>query len=228
MKRMTIKEFHENDRPMEKLRQFGPEVLDDTELLAILIGSGTKKKNAIELASEIMNSRMTKRELLNASCDELMKIPGLGLSKSSRIIAGLRLGRRLSLEESFSKISFSNTKSVAEYFYEYFLYDDKEKFCTVLLDTKNKPIATIEISVGTLNASLVHPREVFKPAIKNSANKIILVHNHPSGDPRPSMEDIKVTKRLIEVGNIIGIEVLDHLIIGNNKYISLFEKNLIN
>lgn len=227
MKKMTIKEFQINERPMEKLYNFGPEFLDNVELLAILIGSGTKDKNAIELASEIINSRMTEKELLNARCEDLMEIKGIGLAKSARIIAGLRLGRRLSLNQSFSNIRLTNPKSVGEFFFEYFLYDDKEKFSTVLLDTKNSPITIADISVGTLNSSLVHPREVFKPAIRKSANSIILAHNHPSGDPSPSMEDIQVTKRLIAAGEIVGIKVLDHFVIGNNKYVSLKEKNLI-
>ena len=226
-KRLTIKDFEITDRPMEKMLRHGPDQLDNIELIAILLGSGTREKNAIELASEIVNVRMSDKELLEASVEELMEIKGIGLTKASRIVAAIRLGRRLSLSDSFNEIQIKDPKSIVRYYDQYFLYDDREKFCTLLLDTKNIPIANILISIGTLNSSLVHPREVFKAAIKRSANSIILVHNHPSGDPKPSIEDIKVTKRLIEGGNLLGIKVLDHLIIGNNSYISFKEKNLI-
>lgn len=226
MKNISIKEFAIDERPMEKMLKYGPESLSNVELLAILIGSGDSKRNALNLASEILTYHIIGKELLGSSLDELMGIKGIGLSKASRIVAGLNLGKRLSANKNFKDIVFDRPKSIADFYYEYYLFDDREKFCVLLLDTKNQPISNILVSMGTLNSSLVHPREVFKPAIKKSANSIVLVHNHPSGNPTPSAEDIQVTKRLKESGDILGIKVLDHIIIGDRKYISLAEKGI--
>lgn len=226
-KKFNIKDLDENDRPMEKLMILGTQGVDNYELLAILIGSGTKNQNALELSKHILDNIFRRDQLLFASANELMEISGIGMSKATRIIAGLELGRRLGMIEAYNQISFNNPKSIAEYFYYYYKHTTIEKFNILMLDTKNKLIARNTISIGTINSTIVHPREVFKNAIKKSANSIILVHNHPSGDPRPSEEDIKITKRLKEVGEIMGIMVLDHIIIGDNRYVSLKEINIL-
>ena len=220
-KNLKISELNEEDRPMEKLISYGVSSLNNVELLAIIIGSGTRGKSSIDLAYDIIYDKIGEKDLLYSSAQELMSIKGIGKSKATRIISGLELGRRLGKIDSFSKISFSSPKTVADYFYRYYRNKSKEEFCVVLLDTKNKPISIESVSVGTLNSSLVHPREVFRQAIKKNANAIILVHNHPSGDPSTSKEDLVVTKRLIETGKIVGIKVLDHVIIGINRYESL-------
>lgn len=227
MNNYTIKEITVNERPMEKLKAFGVDTLSNSELLAILLGSGTKEKNAINLADEILKVHFKDKNLLYASFDKLVEINGVGQSKACRILAGLEFGKRLNKIDKFTSISITNPSSVADYLYEYYRDSYREEFVILLLDTKNKVTYTKTVSLGSLNQTLVHPREVFRFAIMHNANSIILSHNHPSGDPTPSKEDIMITRRLIEVGNLIGIKVLDHIIIGDNKYISLREKELI-
>ncbi|NLW53039.1 MAG: DNA repair protein RadC [Tissierellia bacterium] len=223
----TIKDLSEEKRPMEKLINYGVANLSDKELLAILIGSGTRDHNAIELAQKILEEDFLDNQLLFASVEELMQIKGIGISKSTRIVAGLELGKRLGMIDRYNQISYNNPETVAEYFYSHYQQSSTEEFVVLILDSKNKLIALETISVGTINSTIVHPREVFKGAIKRSANAIILVHNHPSGDPTPSDEDIRITKRLAEVGEIVGIKVLDHIVVGKNRHISLRERNII-
>ena len=227
MNNYTIKEISKNDRPMEKLYNYGKEVLSDSELLAIILGSGHKNKNAIFLADEILKVYFKDKNLLFASIDQLMEINGIGLSKASRIIASLELGKRLSKYETMNNMSLTSPDSVANYLFDHFRDSYREEFLILILDTKNKIKASKTVSIGSINQTLVHPREVFRFAITNNANSIILSHNHPSGDPSPSHEDILITKRLQEAGKLIGIKVLDHIIIGNDKYISLREKKII-
>ncbi|MFM1564871.1 RadC family protein [Helcococcus ovis] len=227
MNNYTIKELSLNDRPMEKLMNCGVESLSDIELLAILIGSGTKTKNAIALADEILKIKIKDNSLLYTTIEQLMQIEGIGLTKSCRIISGLELGKRLSKIDRFEKISLDSPQSVANYLYIHYSQSIREEFCILLLDTKNKVISIETISIGTINQSLVHPREVFRIAIMKNSNSIILTHNHPSGDPTPSREDILITERLIKAGEYLGIKILDHLVIGKNKFISLREKKLV-
>lgn len=223
----TIKDLSKEKRPMEKLINYGVANLSDKELLAILIGSGTRDHNAIELAQKILEEDFLDNQLLFASVEELMQIKGIGISKSTRIVAGLELGKRLGMIDRYNQISYNNPETVAEYFYSHYQQSSTEEFVVLILDSKNKLIALETISVGTINSTIVHPREVFKGAIKRSANAIILVHNHPSGDPTPSDEDIRITKRLAEAGEIVGIKVLDHIVVGKNRHISLRERNII-
>ena len=227
MNNYTIKEISKNDRPMEKLYNYGKEVLSDSELLAIILGSGHKNKNAIFLADELLKVYFKDKNLLFASIDQLMEINGIGLSKASRIIAALELGKRLSKQETMNNISLTSPDSVANYLFDHFRDSYREEFLILILDTKNKIKASKTVSIGSINQTLVHPREVFRFAITNNANSIILSHNHPSGDPSPSHEDILITKRLQEAGKLIGIKVLDHIIIGHDRYISLREKKII-
>lgn len=224
---ITIKEYPERERPMEKMMAAGAKSLSDEELLAILIGTGTKTKNAIELAHTILTSRMQRSWLLTARLEELMEISGIGLAKASRILAAVHLAKRLTEQTNFHNIALQDPKTVADYFSAVYLTEKQEIFCCILVDTKNRPISNQIISVGTVNSTLVHPREVFRPAIQASANSVILSHNHPSGDPSPSQEDIQITKRLVQVGAIIGIQVLDHVIVGDRKFVSLKQENII-
>lgn len=227
MNNYTIKDLSLNDRPMEKMMNLGVESLSDIELLAILIGSGTKKKNAIALADDILRVKHKENNLLYTSIEKLMEIEGIGLTKSCRIISGLELGKRLSKIDRFNQISFDSPESVANYLYIHYNNSTKEEFCILFLDTKNRVISVDTISIGTINQSLVHPREVFRSAILKNCNSIILAHNHPSGDPTPSREDVLITERLIKAGEYLGIKILDHLVIGKNKFISLREKKLV-
>lgn len=227
MKNLTIKEYPSQERPMEKMVKLGVDSLSDIELLAILIGSGTREWNALDLANQILRTNKERPWLLKAGLEELQAYPGIGLTKSCRIIAGLELGRRLSQARDFNAISLSEPKTVANYFRSVYQGEDKEMFCTLFLDTKNRPVKMETVSLGILNQTLVHPREVFRTAIRQGAHSILLAHNHPSGDPEPSSEDLSITRRLIMAGKIIGIPVLDHVIVAESHYTSFRERGLL-
>ncbi|WMM23559.1 DNA repair protein RadC [Tissierella sp. MB52-C2] len=227
-KKYTIKELPMTERPREKLYSHGPSALSNEELLAIIIRTGNKKDSAIDLARKIL-SRDNRGlvYLRDTTLQELMETKGVGECKAAQILAAIELGKRLNYKEALNKVRINEPSTIANLYMDEMRYLQKEHFRIVLLDTKNQIIVTEEISVGTLNASIVHPRDVFKAAIKRNSNAMILIHNHPSGDPTPSNEDMNITNRLIDAGNLIGIKVLDHIIIGDNRYISFKEKNLI-
>ena len=222
-----IKDIIKEERPREILLNKGETYLSDSELLAILINNGTREKSAITLASEIIEKSDGIRNLSTITVEQLSSIKGIGLAKACRIISALELGRRVSVAYQKEKFKITSPQDVGKVYMETMRYEKKEIFKIVLLNTKNVIIGTKDISQGSLNASIVHPREVFLEAIKKSANKMILMHNHPSGDPTPSSEDINITKRLIHAGEIIGIEVLDHVIIGDGVIYSFKENSQI-
>ncbi len=224
--KICMKEYPIRERPMEKLVERGREALSDEELLAILIGTGSRNKNALELADGILRQKRERSWLIKAGVEELKSYEGIGTSKSCRIIAGIELGLRLSRAKNFYSISLNSPKTVANYLKSLYAGEEREIFCTIFLDSKNKPIGREIISIGTLNQTMVHPREVYRAAISNGACSIMISHNHPSGDPEPSQEDILVTKRLAKVGDLVGIPVLDHLIIGKEDYISLKQRGV--
>nr|WP_330397033.1 DNA repair protein RadC [Anaerovirgula multivorans] len=224
----TIKEMPECERPREKLLTHGVNALSNAELLAIILSTGTKEMSAIDLANHIIHSsKEGLRVLTNCTIEELSLTKGVGLAKSSQIIAAIELGKRIALTSKANNYKIKSPDDVSHLLMEEMRYLKKEFFNIILLNTKNEVIAVENISIGSVNASIVHPREVFVRAIKRTSSSIILVHNHPSGDPDPSKEDINITKRLVEAGKVIGIEVLDHIIIGDNVYSSLKEKNII-
>ena len=223
---LTIKEMTLEERPREKMILNGVSSLSDAELLAILIRSGTKEFNAIQLAQMIINKAENIKYLHDISIEELKSINGIGITKAVQIKAALELGNRIASYIP-QKYKVKNPWDIYKYYMESLRYQYKEIFKIVLLNTKNEIITDVDISIGTLNSSLVHPREVFREAIRRSSNKIILLHNHPSGDIQPSKEDKNVTKRLKECGEIIGIEVMDHIIIGDGVYFSFKENMLI-
>ena len=222
-----IKDIIKEERPRETLLKKGETYLSDSELLAILINNGTKDKSAITLAREIIETSDGIRNLSNITVEELSKIKGIGLAKACRIISALELGRRVSVASEMQKFKISSPQDIGNVYMEELRYKKKEIFRVVLLNTKNVIIGSKDISEGSLNASIVHPREVFLEAIKKSANKMILMPNHPSGDPTPSSEDINITKRLISAGQIVGIEILDHVIIGDGSFYSFKENGQI-
>ncbi|NLX61554.1 MAG: DNA repair protein RadC [Tissierellia bacterium] len=227
-KSYTIKDLPMEERPREKLVKYGVGALSNAELIAIIIRTGYKEDTAIDLANRLIsmdNSGI--RFLSQATVEELTKIKGIGHCKAAQIIAAIELGKRISSYGVGSKLKVDSPQVVVQLLMDEMRYFNKEHFRIVLLNTKNQVISIEEISVGNLNSSIVHPREVFNIAIRRSANSIILVHNHPSGDSTPSKEDINITYRLVEVGNIIGIKVLDHIIIGDNNYTSFRDKNII-
>ena len=213
--------------PREKMLKDGVKSLSNVELIAVLLRTGSKNKSVMELADELLKvDNEGIRFLKSASIEELCEIDGIGVSKASLIKAALELGVRIA-ESEVVRYQVKNPWDIYKYYMESMRYLKEEIFKTVLLNTKNEIITDIDVSHGTLNSSLVHPREVFKNAIKKSANKIILIHNHPSGNVEPSKEDINITNRLIECGKIIGIEIIDHIIIGDGIYFSFKESRKI-
>lgn len=220
----TIKEMPVNERPRERMQHDGVHVLSNAELIGIILSSGTEKISAVELGRMVLCHQPEGLTFLrNCTVEELCNIRGIGPAKACQILAAVELGKRISLTEVNQRYKIKCPEDVSRLLMENMRFLQKEKFCTLLLNTKHEVMNVEEISVGSLNASIVHPREVFIPAIKKSSSAIILVHNHPSGDPTPSKEDIQITKRLIESGALIGISVLDHVIIGDNQFTSLRE-----
>lgn len=222
----TIKEMPQDMRPREKLVAGGEAALNDSELLAIVLGMGTRNMSAIDLATVLLVNYGSLRHLKEASLEELVGHKGIGLAKAVSIKAAIELGRRIALDIQ-DKIAIKSPEDVKNMLMEEMRYFDREHFRVLYLDRKAGLLTMEDVSVGGLHSSIVHPREVFKTAVKRSAASIILVHNHPSGDPSPSREDIDVTRRLIEAGGIMGIEVLDHIIIGDNTICSLKAQGLI-
>jgi DNA repair protein RadC len=223
---MKIKEMPWFDRPWTRLRKEGVDKLSHAELLTVILGSGTKKSSSFEIANQVL-SKYHFNHLEELSLSELTREFGDEIL-AMRIYAMFEMFRRTNrLKKGGHKQKIKTAKDVFDIFSDRLTINKKEEFYTLLLDTKNNVIGDHRISVGTLNASLIHPREVFNPAIKASANAIILVHNHPSGDSTPSNEDKEVTKMLYNAGHLLKIKVFDHVIIGKDGYTSLKEKKLM-
>lgn len=227
MEDMKIKDIEENQRPREKMLIEGIENLSNEELLAILINTGSKELSSIGLAGIILRKSGGIKGLVEMDLNSLQEINGIGPAKATTIFAAMELSKRISKIIGRQKFDIKSPQSISQLFMEELRYKKKEVVKVLLLDTKNNIITDAVVSEGSLNASIVHPREVYIEAVKRSANKIIVVHNHPSGDPSPSNEDIKITKRLYDSGEILGIELLDHVIIGDGNYCSLRELNYI-
>src|SRR5690554_73685 len=221
-----IKSLPVEERPRERLEKYGAQSLSNAELLAILLRTGAAGHSALDLAGIILVRFRNLSEIAAAGIGELSQIKGMGLSKTVQLLAAFELGRRLHISELSQTSRVSSPGDVAELVMPRLRFLKQEHFLVIHLNTKNKILSEETISKGTLDSSLVHPREVFKTAVKNSSAALILVHNHPSGDPQPSNDDLNLTRRLKEAGEIMGIPILDHLIIGDNKFISLREEGL--
>lgn len=222
-----IKELNFEERPYEKCERFGAEHLTDAELLAILLRTGTKGENSLELAKKILYQSCEKRGLIsihNWSLEQLMKIKGIGRVKAIQILCLSELAKRLAKETAEKQLDFHTPRTIAQYYMEDLRHKKQEHMKLLMLNTKSRLISEKEISVGTVNAAIISPREIFIEALQKNAVYIILLHNHPSGDPTPSMEDVQLTIQMKEAGELIGIELLDHIIIGDNCYTSLKEK----
>lgn len=224
---LTLREIPKEERPRERMLQFGAHALSNSELIAILLRTGTVAESAVSLAQRVLVEAGGLRKLVGLGTEQLMSIKGIGVAKALQVQAGIELGRRLAQSELDPAEIVRSPQDVARYVMEDLRYLQKEHFVCLFLNTKNHVIAQETLSIGSLNASIVHPREVFRAAIKRGSYAVICIHNHPSGDPTPSPEDLEMTHRLVEAGNIIGIDVLDHLIIGEQKYISLKEQGLM-
>lgn len=213
---MKIHDIVAESRPRERLESFGAESLSDAELLSIVFGIGTRGSNVIDMSNSLI-TKFGLQKLFECSISELKEVPGIGKAKAMQIISIGEIAKRKDAKIT-KKDKITKARDVFDLFYPKLKDEKQESFFIILLDTKNNIISVEKISLGILDASIVHPREIFKPAIKNSASRIILVHNHPSGDPQPSEEDLSITRKLIDVGELIGIEVLDHVIIGDNYW----------
>lgn len=225
-KPLLIKEMVEQERPRERMLRFGPKELSNAELLALILSTGTRGESAVHLAERLLARFGGVRELLALSTDELQSEPGIGVAKACQLAAISEFAVRIAESRLYDAV-IRRPKDLEVFLMPYFQHLPQEEFMVVLLDTKNKVISKQTIFRGSLNASIVHPREVFKYAVRHSAAAMLVAHNHPSGDPTPSREDIDVTRRLMEAGKIIGIEVLDHIVFGDAKTISMKEKCLV-
>ena len=220
----TIKEIPLNDRPREKMAANGAAVLTDAELIAILLRTGTAEKSAIDIASEMTaDGGLYKRLAGITRLNELTNIKGLGQAKAATVLAALEIGRRIASAKPIEKIHLSCPQDVADFLMPRLRYSAKEQFVVILLNNKNKVIGTEVVSEGSLSSSIVHPREVYAPAILHHAAAIMVAHNHPSGDPKPSIEDEEVTRQLLRSGKVLGIPMIDHVIIGDGNYYSFLE-----
>jgi DNA repair protein RadC len=217
----TIKSLPEDERPRERLIQGGDEPLTDSELLAIIIRDGTPEASALELARRLVSRYQSFRQMDTASITDLCAVKGIGPAKAAQIKAALAIGRRLNRSPLAPRKKLAGAQAVFEHFCEMLRDKSKETFWSVLLDQKNQIIKTDRVSVGSLSESLVHPREVFRAAIREASANVVFVHNHPSGDPQPSQEDIEITKKLVQAGQIVGIPVLDHVVIAGDRYVSM-------
>lgn len=224
---MLIKDYRKEERPRERFLHDGAESLSNQELLAILLRTGTKSESVIDVANRIIHVFEGLRLLKEASVEELTSIKGIGEAKAIQLLASVELGRRIHCQNQLERYVIRSPEDGANYCMEEMRFLSQEHFVCLYLNTKNEVLHKRTIFIGSLNASIVHPREVYKEAFRRSAASIICLHNHPSGDPTPSREDIEVTKRLVECGKIIGIDLLDHIIIGEQKYVSLKEKGYI-
>ena len=224
----SIKEIPLNDRPREKMAANGAAVLTDAELIAILLRTGTAEKSAIDIASELTaDGGLYKRLAGITRLNELTNIKGLGQAKAATVLAALEIGRRIASAKPIEKIHLSCPQDVADFLMPRLRYAAKEQFVVILLNSKNKVIGTEVVSEGSLSSSVVHPREVYAPAILHHAAAIMVAHNHPSGDPKPSFEDEEVTRMLSRSGKVLGIPMIDHVIIGDGNYYSFLENEAL-
>ncbi|MFW2489970.1 RadC family protein [Clostridium chromiireducens] len=225
---LKIKDIPQHERPKEKLLTYGAESLSNSELLAIILRTGTQGENVLQLSSRLLSELEGLDGILNSSINDITSIKGIKGGKASQILALSELFKRFrTLKAIKNDIKITSPKELADLLMGEMNYLTQEVLKVVLLNTKNVIIGTKDVFKGSLNTSVVHPREIFKQAINKNSASIIICHNHPSGDPTPSKEDINITLRIKECGNIIGIQLIDHIIIGNNKFVSLKERGLI-
>jgi len=224
---LRIADMLPDDRPRERLERSGPESLTTPELLAILFRTGARGRGAVQVAEELFKDLGSLGGIATASMDDLSRVNGIGRVKAIEVLAAVELGKRLSATNEEAKPLIRGPEDVAQLMMADLRYQPIEHLRVLIMDTRNRVRATRTVSTGTLTESLVHPREVYREAIRFSAAAICLVHNHPSGDPTPSPDDIKTTKRLLEAGKIMGIDLLDHVIIGDGRWSSLKDLRLM-
>jgi DNA repair protein RadC len=225
----TVHDLPVTERPRERLIKFGVESLSIPELLALIMGRGTRGRSVLVIANELLQKYKSLKNLEGASINELRAVQGIGEAKATQIKAALELAKRMEEDDSLqiTKTTVKSPDDILHIIKKELKGKKKEYFMVALLDTRNHLIAIRTVSIGSLDTSIVHPREVFLEAISNSAASVIFIHNHPSGNPDPSEEDIKLTRQLIEAGKILDIDVLDHIVVVDNGYFSMKARNLI-
>ncbi len=227
-KHFTMKELPDSERPYEKCLKYGAEYLSDAELLAVFIRTGMQGTTAMELAQQFLNGGC--RNLLNLyeyTLNGMMQIPGIGPVKAVQLKCIAEISKRIAKTVRFLDVKFDNPSSVADYFMEDMRHEPKERACVCMLDMKCHYLGSQVLSIGSTSASIVSPRDIFKEALRANASAIILLHNHPSGDPQPSREDERITARIAECGRLLQIGLADHIIIGDNNYYSFRERGLL-
>ncbi|KZE40005.1 hypothetical protein AV656_01630 [Bhargavaea cecembensis] len=222
-----ISELHIADRPRERLIHQGAESLSNQELIAILLRSGTRQESVLQLSNRVLAFFDRIQDMQHATLEEMTSVKGIGEAKAVQLLAAVELGKRLTRKQSTERYVIRSPEDAAAYLMPDMSNLNQEHFVVLFLNVKNEVLHSRTIFIGSLNSSIVHPREVFREAVKRSAASIICAHNHPSGNPAPSPEDIEVTKRLAEAGKIVGIDLLDHIIIGDHKFLSLKEGDFI-
>ena len=223
----TIHDLPAEERPRERLRKLGPDALSSVELLALIIGRGIPGRSALTIAHELLKQCKSVKGVSEATIEELSAVKGIGAAKAAQLKAAFQLGRRQDLYDEPVTFEITNPSAVVKAIRASIQDKAKEHFKLLLLNTRNRIIGIAAISTGTANASLVHPREVFKAAISHGAASVVLAHNHPSGNQEPSDDDVSLTRRLVEAGRLLGIEVLDHIIVTHKDSISFKEKGLL-
>lgn len=225
-KRRGVKYWPEDERPRERLLKLGAGALSDAQLLGIIIRSGEGGRSAVDLGRELLERFGSLTGIEQAGINELCEIAGIGPAKAAEIKAAIELGRRFQ-RPSLAGASFCTSRDVAEYYKPRLKHAKQEEFRCALLDSKNRIIREEVVSLGSLTASIVHPRDSFKAAVRESAAAVIFIHNHPSGDIRPSQEDILLTRRLVQAGEVLGIQVLDHIIVGDSGHFSFRDNGML-
>lgn len=218
---LTLKELPADSRPRERLLRYGPGALSDTEVVALILRTGTKEETALDLGARVITALGGLPGLARARVGEIMDLRGIGESKAISLKAAIELGARAVSFSAESRAEIRSAQDAARLLIPRLSHLDREQFVTVLLDTKSRVLDVVTVFVGTLDRVLFHPREVFKEALVRSCAGLLLAHNHPSGDPAPSPEDIEITHRAQEAGRVLGVNVVDHVIIGDNRYVSL-------
>lgn len=213
-----------HDRPREKLQRLGLGALGDNELLAIVLGHGQARISALDLANAVLDATGGVHGLVRARPDDLVQVPGIGNARAAQVLAAIELGRRTLTRAGQQRLQVRTPRSVAEFLLPQYGNRPVEQFGVLLVDTKHRVLRTTVLSIGTLDGSLVHPREVFREAVAAGAAAIVLFHNHPSGDPEPSQDDVKLTARLAAAGVLMGIDVIDHVILADVRYYSFREE----
>ncbi len=224
---LMMKELPADERPREKMKERGAQALGNSELLAILLRTGNFQESALRIAENLLDRQGGLAGFGNATLEEFEQVKGVGEAKAITVMAAIELGRRVTTLAPVERPIIRTPDDVAALLMPRFRYETKESFIAILLSTKNHVLKTPVISVGSLNASIVHPRELFREAINASAAAVILAHNHPSGDPAPSPEDVSLTRKLVDAGKLLDIPVLDHIVLGDGKYISFKEKGIL-